>query len=1027
MNVIDEPLCPKCKTLTTFYGCFSCQGRTQCGRCFACTNPGCARNAHERHMHESERLVGFDFGSPWLYPQVPNVQEQWLDWSSWSVKFDSTTTEIPTERDPPSSKTKRARVKEGEGATFDPNKRFKPDPKLLKVAKAGKGHPKKLSDNTRKLPPLSLGVATWNLNHINQAEEKTSTIAWIFMRHLWIDVLALQEVNLAGRDVLEKDTFVATLEESGLECRFGPLMRSFSAVGPEIEVDEEEDEGRTKGEDDETDNEGEDDDGSPEEDAPEAYDPGSVREETWSIWGTALKVRVTGEGEGVKLREVEVDMGWFKTWKSVRLGQPEYYPVVVRSRMFRKAREGDAWASYDGNRLAPGVHYWAKKPCALKLCELPAEKAPPIVERLPLKKPSKDGSVYLPVALLEELNEQLNKNGGSPVRTNAGTYVRSIKSTARSRGAPWVRKWVFTLDQHPEVQLLLVQMKPADDLKQVIADYEKTSNTAKPDKKLVRQFKNYEKACRQLDAHPEGQLVAYLQTRFWPAYCRPVVVHDLELLDPRGEKVSVGVVHTTPAGHGLKRQGEYEQLEGMFAYVGKAGGHWVLAGDYYLDPESTVVKSTKLNHCKSQLFESHLTNANLDLAISVSATNQTRLKGNAQNIQDRTTRMIVAKQEDGKSGERTVVVLNKRADFFAHSKTFVFRQAGIVAPGGGLLPLDFDHRALNWWSDISDHCPVGALLCTGERPQAWRRFEIQKLPRGFRSKIEEACDNVACMRRDAVRGISESLADLCELAKQRQAMSDDWTACLKSFCVLLSCVLNDPDLSDLAPKVPEADYEAFAKESQGLTSESLLRWLSYCHDVRRPTDERLRDFMIARLKSDPIDAGLRAVLELGPAPVKAEKKNKKKAKNVGPTSMELEEERLSDDDLRKVGQGWIDRGPASKDSWDRRARGYLLDCWVAGQPEGFEKLVGDGMALCNRVHKANRYLHLLNYVLGDLDLEDEDETYGSITPRDEESRFEPIPYIEVGEFQAQLLGLRDKSKVVSGGEEETGSDDKENS
>ncbi len=275
--------------------------------------------------------------------------------------------------------------------------------------------------------------------------------------------------------------------------------------------------------------------------------------------------------------------------------------------------------------------------------------------------------------------------------------------------------------------------------------------------------------------------VRWKEKRPTPYTCRPIIVYDLEV---EGKQVYVAVVHTTPEGTKLDREGEYRQVKSFFEYVSKQEGYWIIIGDYYLDPESSVESNTGTSSRQHEdLFETNLGNLGLEFAIPISATNQTKLQQKTGALQHHNTLMsqfgdrekgieVTEKNREEekykqyikegkkgykdrvlrKRGSKKFMVVNKRADFIVCTQNFQFRQAGLIRPSGGLLVVDPNHHALNWWSQFSDHCPSGAILCSASSSKRWSLYqsfleqywpEIGKKLMGAEIQIQELRKNAA--------------------------------------------------------------------------------------------------------------------------------------------------------------------------------------------------------------------------------------------------------------------------------------------
>jgi len=262
-----------------------------------------------------------------------------------------------------------------------------------------------------------------------------------------------------------------------------------------------------------------------------------------------------------------------------------------------------------------------------------------------------------------------------------------------------------------------------------------------------------------------------LQKKYAP--CRPIVVHTFLV---QGQPVNIAVVHTTPVGEGLGRRGEYLQVLPMLEYVSKAEGFWIVAGDYYLDPEATTQSNTDvLNRQTEELFRTKIGELGLSFAISVSATNQSKLQHDLPVIRDRLKRVI-----DGEEA----VVLNKRADFFIYGPGFVRAEAGVVSPRGGLLEVDPDHHALNWWRQTSDHAPIGAILSSTQRCARLDELSDEKwLQPGI---IEKAQAQLGNLYREAARIAAEAVKEMVNLTLGFPHTSLTMSPLARRFCCLVA-------------------------------------------------------------------------------------------------------------------------------------------------------------------------------------------------------------------------------------------------
>ncbi|MCY0991683.1 endonuclease/exonuclease/phosphatase family protein [Nannocystis sp. ILAH1] len=274
--------------------------------------------------------------------------------------------------------------------------------------------------------------------------------------------------------------------------------------------------------------------------------------------------------------------------------------------------------------------------------------------------------------------------------------------------------------------------------------------------------------------------------RKYPSY-RPIVVY--RLINANGGYVYVANVHTTPKGSGLSRKHEFDQVR-FILEVAKArqaaGEHWIVVGDYYLDPEASVMDR---GHAlgRAGRFEAKVGTYELELVVPLSATNQTGLssiserygveidqdsedeqdpdasKKEKQLLFDKLKSAVEAKVFESErpvqpleqylyaqkrktkpvkdppdnfladrvvlfsteGGKRIRVVLNKRADFFICTRTLQRRFCGLVSPVEGILHVDPNHNALNWWCTVSDHAPIGAIFCSEKHSEKLAAYELE--------------------------------------------------------------------------------------------------------------------------------------------------------------------------------------------------------------------------------------------------------------------------------------------------------------
>jgi hypothetical protein len=311
---------------------------------------------------------------------------------------------------------------------------------------------------------------------------------------------------------------------------------------------------------------------------------------------------------------------------------------------------------------------------------------------------------------------------------------------------------------------------------------------------------------------------------------RPFVVHHLIV---SGKKVNVGIVHTSPKGKSLFRKTVFEEIKGFLQAVKKKAEehpaeYWILPGDYYLDPVSTIHIDSEPNpfsltaseakikeeRRKKEMklaegtvltrpFEEEVSKANLKFAVAISATNQSHLtKDVATAIEDK---------EKGKYflrgySQKTIVeenrsitkyVNNSRADFFLCTLNFTITYAGLISPRGrGLLHVDPHHHALNWWSAISDHAPVGAVFCTFSNSPKLQSIKQDEL---VKTRVDQVNSQLDEIYRAALAKLSESLDNLTEVILNFPYHNDFRHVC-EMLYLFVQSVLIHPDFAHLNPK-----------------------------------------------------------------------------------------------------------------------------------------------------------------------------------------------------------------------------------
>ncbi|RKH07537.1 hypothetical protein [Corallococcus carmarthensis] len=318
-----------------------------------------------------------------------------------------------------------------------------------------------------------------------------------------------------------------------------------------------------------------------------------------------------------------------------------------------------------------------------------------------------------------------------------------------------------------------------------------------------------------------------LNTHFM--HWRPVVVYDLVVNGDTRNAVHIGVVHTSPAGKGLGRKGEYEQVSGFFEHIAQElDTHWIIAGDYYVDPEATLkMDSDSKKRQWSDLFHVKADELGLELAVTISATNQTPLHH----------RSVSSKKNKESYEEKGYVkdwaqvegrfMLNKRADFFVISRTFALHHTGIFSPVRGLLPVDPNHHALNWWAKTSDHAPTGGIFCTTPFSRKWAENR-QLLTDSLRERQSRAEFETWELQKQAVDALLFSLRQV-SLMVDGLPQEPRKLAC--QTCVLIIKALNTPAAVAIrgAPFEPEAqDYSDWKAGAKGVTDQHLSEFFGLC-------------------------------------------------------------------------------------------------------------------------------------------------------------------------------------------------------
>ena len=519
--------------------------------------------------------------------------------------------------------------------------------------------------NTFKPTAIDLGIATWNINHFNRPEQKKACMRWLFETHTWLDVLVLQEINAGARgEITEYIDQINRDYKLGLTLVFGPQMQSLACVG-EVDVEDEaggDEEVRNTDDEDEPDEDDVDQNIEEEEDAPTFS--------SLTIQGEVIRRQTI---RGKKSFQIEVDRKWF----AVRPGQREYYGIIFRNCDLKRAyglykdKEEVGYNYPDDEMSKTAVPlYWSKTgniPLNIEEGKRKGDRG--------WKEDLESGK------LPEDVFKYLDTFGFKPA-----AKVEEAEESKAVKTRKWFRRWKVVHDLPDD---LYVYELPARE-------------TGKGSKKI--NARNKKRDIREIKVLWKHNLL--------PATRRPLIVYELQ---PRGASntVSVAVVHTSPEGTQLRRLDEFQQVQGAFQFSKTRGGFWIFAGDYYLDPESQVIdrRGAGSQPRRLSLFEKAAETEGLQISISLSATNQSAARNTGRrNIAPDTTgqgsKVILPGFNDGKNH----LAVNKRADFFLCNPEFQFHRTGLVCPRGGLLNVDPNHNALNWWSLISDHCPVGGVF-----------------------------------------------------------------------------------------------------------------------------------------------------------------------------------------------------------------------------------------------------------------------------------------------------------------------------
>ncbi|QAT89027.1 hypothetical protein EJ065_7505 [Corallococcus coralloides] len=310
---------------------------------------------------------------------------------------------------------------------------------------------------------------------------------------------------------------------------------------------------------------------------------------------------------------------------------------------------------------------------------------------------------------------------------------------------------------------------------------------------------------------------------------RPVVVHDVRIC---GRDVHIGVVHTSPAGKGLGRLGEYEQVSGFFEHVSENNDlPWIIAGDYYIDPEASVgVNSDTKNRKWDDLFHERAAALELTLAVPLSATNQSPQTGRSVNSKKNKEQFEQQGYIKDWAQVGTSFKLNKRADFFVISKAFALHHTGIFSPIKGLLPVDPNHQALNFWSRTSDHAPTGGIFCTTPLSSKWAQNR-QLISESLGSRQSQAQLQLWELHKQAVDALLSSTFQLAPLLKRLPEHAQRVT---QRLCVLVFKALNSPAAIAIQGSPYPYDAEVYAGwkvNSQNVTDQNLTDFFGLCAQV----------------------------------------------------------------------------------------------------------------------------------------------------------------------------------------------------
>lgn len=188
---------------------------------------------------------------------------------------------------------------------------------------------------------------------------------------------------------------------------------------------------------------------------------------------------------------------------------------------------------------------------------------------------------------------------------------------------------------------------------------------------------------------------------------RPIVVYDL-IVDT--VPLSLGTVHTTPAGSEFERVDVWKQLDAPLKALVAEPQPVIICGDYYLTGEAAVVRASDLTETqisRMKDLQAAKTAEGIQLARNViRVTVQKKLEEMG---------WIVCQPISGTNWKAENVdewQKGQIADFFICTKKhFKTQQVGIMRPLGHVVQLDRDdlHNS-RYWRLCSDHFPVGGAF-----------------------------------------------------------------------------------------------------------------------------------------------------------------------------------------------------------------------------------------------------------------------------------------------------------------------------